>query len=144
ERDRIYRHFTMDPDFQDISRLPLEEPDKLFMGKLIRIISENVNNPDLQADMLEKELGMSSTNFYRKLKQISGLAPGDLIRTIRLKHAAGLLRQTTMNVTEVFYESGFNNRSYFYREFQKMYQLPPKQYQLKYNKNALSGPASGL
>ena len=144
ERDRIYRHFAMEPDFQDISRLPMEEPDKLFMGKLIRIISENVNNPDLQADMLEKELGMSSTNFYRKLKQISGLAPGDLIRTIRLKHAAGLLRQTTMNVTEVFYESGFNNRSYFYREFQKMYQLPPKQYQLKYNKNALSGPASGL
>ncbi len=137
ERDRIYRHFTRDSDFQDISRLPIDETDKLFIEKVIKIIAQNINNPDLQADLLEKELGMSSTNFYRKLKQISGLSPGDMIRTIRLKHAAELLRQTTMNVTEVFYESGFNNRSYFYREFQKMYQLPPKQYQLKYNKKTL-------
>lgn len=134
ERDRIYRHFTKDSDFQDISKLPIEETDKLFIEKVIQIITQNINNPDLQADLLEKESGMSSTNFYRKLKQISGLSPGDMIRTIRLKHAAELLRQTTMNVTEVFYESGFNNRSYFYREFQKMYQLPPKQYQLKHNK----------
>ena len=137
ERDRIYRHFTRDTDFQDISRLPIDETDKLFIEKVIKIIAQNINNPDLQADLLEKDLGMSSTNFYRKLKQISGLSPGDMIRTMRLKHAAEMLRQTSMNVTEVFYESGFNNRSYFYREFQKMYQLPPKQYQLKYNKKAL-------
>jgi CheY-like chemotaxis protein len=134
ERDRIYRHFSQDSDSHDISKLPMQEDDKLFIEKIIQIITQHIDDPDLQADLLEKESGMSSTHFYRKLKQISGLSPGDMIRTLRLKHAAELLRQTSMNVTEVFYQSGFNNRSYFYREFQKMYQLPPKQYQLKHNK----------
>lgn len=134
ERERIALHFSKDSDMNDISGLPIEDEDKSFIDKVIKIITQHIDDPDLQAGFLEKELGMSSTNFYRKLKQISGLAPGDMIRTVRLKHAAELLRQTSMNVTEIFYRSGFNNRSYFYREFQKMYQLPPKQYQLKYNK----------
>ncbi len=134
ERERIAMHFSKDKDMNDISGLPIEDEDKSFIGKVIKIITAHLDDPDLQAGLLEKELGMSSTNFYRKLKQISGLTPGDMIRTVRLKHAAELLRQTSMNVTEIFYRSGFNNRSYFYREFQKMYQLPPKQYQLKYNK----------
>ncbi|MDD4193142.1 MAG: AraC family transcriptional regulator, partial [Mangrovibacterium sp.] len=134
ERERIAMHFAKDAEMNDISGLPLEDEAKLFIDKVIQTITRHLDDPDLQAGLLEKELGMSSTNFYRKLKQISGLAPGDMIRTVRLKHAAGLLRQTSMNVTEVFYRSGFNNRSYFYREFHKMYQLPPKQYQKKYNK----------
>ena len=134
ERERISRHFSRDSDMDDISKLPIPEEDKLFIEKVIKIITQNIDNPEMQATFLENELGMSSTHFYRKLKQISGLSPGDMIRTIRLKHAAELLRQTSMNVTEIFYQSGFNNRSYFYREFQKMYQLAPKQYQLKHNR----------
>ena len=134
ERERIAMHFAKDAEMNDISGLPLEDEARSFIDKVIQTITRHLDDPDLQAGLLEKELGMSSTNFYRKLKQISGLAPGDMIRTVRLKHAAGLLRQTSMNVTEVFYRSGFNNRSYFYREFHKMYQLPPKQYQKKYNK----------
>ena len=63
---------------------------------------------------------------------IFGFTPGDLIRTIRLKHAAELLRKNVLTVSEVSYQSGFNNRSYFYREFKKIYNTTPKNYQLKY------------
>ncbi|WP_307810544.1 helix-turn-helix domain-containing protein [Gelidibacter salicanalis] len=60
-----------------------------------------------------------------------GFSPGDLIRTIRLKHAAELLIKSNLTVSEVCYQSGFNNRSYFYREFKKTYNTTPKEFQLR-------------
>lgn len=134
ERKLISQHFSRDLESEDISTLPIAQEEKQFIDRVIQLIKQKIDDPDLQAAYLENELGMSSTHFYRRLKQISGLSPGEMIRTVRLKHAADLLRSTTLNVTEIFYQSGFNNRSYFYREFQKMYQVPPKQYQLKYAK----------
>lgn len=134
ERKLISQHFSRDLESEDISKLPIAKEEKQFMDRVIQLIKQKIDDPDLQAAYLENEFGMSSTHFYRKLKQISGLSPGEMIRTVRLKHAADLLRNTSLNVTEIFYQSGFNNRSYFYREFQKMYQVPPKQYQLKYAK----------
>ncbi|MCK0191736.1 helix-turn-helix transcriptional regulator, partial [Arenibacter sp. F20364] len=91
----------------------------------------NIENENLQSLLIEKELGISSSQLYRKIKYIYGFSPGDLIRTVRLKHAAALLRKNTLTVSEVCYQSGFNNRSYFYREFKKMYNITPKNYQLK-------------
>ena len=132
ERERIARHFTEDSGNENISKLPIKDDEKKFIDKVIELIKQNIDNSDLQTTFLEKELCMSSSQFYRKLKQVSGLSPGDFIRTLRLKHAARLLRTTSLTVTEVFYQSGFNNRSYFYREFQKMYKLSPKKYQLNY------------
>ena len=135
ERKLISQHFSRDLESEDISKLPIAKEERHFIDQVMHLIKQKIDDPDLQAAYLENELGMSSTHFYRKLKQISGLSPGEMIRTIRLKHAADLLRNTSLNVTEIFYQSGFNNRSYFYREFQKMYQVPPKQYQLKHVKN---------
>ncbi|MEO1013123.1 MAG: helix-turn-helix transcriptional regulator, partial [Bacteroidota bacterium] len=80
---------------------------------------------------LEHKLGMSKSQLYRKIKETIELSPGDLIRTIRLKHAAHLLQSDKLTVSEVCYRSGFNNRSYFYREFKKMYHITPKNYQLR-------------
>ncbi|MCY1722069.1 response regulator [Prolixibacteraceae bacterium Z1-6] len=134
ERSLLLQHFSRDLETKDISNLPIDREDKQFIEKVIQLIKQKIDSCDLQAEYLENEMGMSSANFYRKLKQISGLSPGEMIRVVRLKYAADLLRNTSMNVTEIFYQSGFNNRSYFYREFQKMYQIPPKQYQLKYSK----------
>ncbi len=132
ERERITKHFMEDDNGENISKLPIQNSDKEFINKVIHLIKQHINNDNLQATFLEKELGMSSSQFYRKLKQVSGLTPSDIIRTIRLKHSAKLLRTTSLTVTEVFYQSGFNNRSYFYREFQKMYKVSPKKYQLNY------------
>ncbi len=134
EKERIFQYFLKDSKIEDISKLSIQNEDKQFIEKVIEIINQQISNPELQVAFLENEFGMSSARFYRKLKQISGLSPGDLIRSVRLKHAAGLLRNTSMNVMEIFYQSGFNNRSYFYREFQKMYHISPKQYQLKFSK----------
>lgn len=132
EKALILKHFAQDSIAENLSTLPIENQEKEFIKKVIDLIRKNIDNENLQSLFIEKELGISNPQLYRKIKQIFGFTPGDLIRTIRLKHAAELLRKNILTVSEICYLSGFNNRSYFYREFKKMYDITPKNYQFKY------------
>lgn len=132
EKELISKHFKQDTLVENLSELPINGEEKDFIKQVIELIRKNIDNENLQSLFIEKELGISNSQLYRKTKQLFGLSPGDLIRTIRLKHAAELLRKNKLTVSEVCYLSGFNNRSYFYREFNKLYDLTPKNYQLKY------------
>lgn len=132
EKELILKHFGQDTLIENLPNLSIDNEEKDFIKKVIELIRNNVDNENLQSAFIEKELGISNSQLYRKIKQIFGFTPGDLIRTIRLKYAAELLRKNVLTVSEVCYQSGFNNRSYFYREFNKMYNITPKNYQLKY------------
>ncbi|TDE52623.1 two-component regulator propeller domain-containing protein [Flavobacterium sp. GT3P67] len=132
EKELILKHFSQDTLVENLSALPINNEEKDFIKKVIELIRNNIDNENLQSLFIEKELGISNSQLYRKIKQLFGFTPGDLIRTIRLKYAAELLRKNVLTVSEVCYQSGFNNRSYFYREFKKIYNTTPKNYQLKY------------
>ncbi|MFV8464867.1 hybrid sensor histidine kinase/response regulator transcription factor [Flavobacterium sp. LB1P62] len=132
EKELLLKYFTQDTPVENLSALPINNEEKDFVKSVIELIRKNIDNENLQSLFIEKELGISNSQLYRKIKQIFGFTPSDLIRTVRLKHAAELLRKNVLTVSEVCYQSGFNNRSYFYREFKKMYATTPKNYQLKY------------
>ncbi|WP_282160917.1 hybrid sensor histidine kinase/response regulator transcription factor [Ulvibacterium marinum] len=135
EKELMLKHLSQDTPIEIVTNRMGNDDEKDFMRKVIELIQNNIANENLQSSYIEKELGMSSSQLYRKIKYICGFSPGDLIRTIRLKHAAELLRKNSLTVSEVCYLSGFNNRSYFYREFKKMYNIAPKNYQLKPKSN---------
>lgn len=132
EKALILQHFTQDAVVGTLSDIPINNEEKAFIKQVIDLIRKNIDNENLQSSFVEKTLGISTSQLYRKTKEIFGLSPGDLIRTIRLKHSAELLRRNQLTVSEVCYASGFNNRSYFYREFKKVYNTTPKNYQLQY------------
>ena len=71
---------------------------------------------------------MSRMTFYRKIQSLTGQKPTEFIRTIRLRHAAELLREGKLTVTEVSYATGFSSISYFSRSFRTMYGVPPTQF----------------
>jgi len=135
EKELILKHLSQDTPIEILTNRMGNDDEKDFMRKVIELIQNNIENENLQSSYIEKELGISSSQLYRKIKYMCGFSPGDLIRTIRLKHAAELLRRNTLTVSEVCYLSGFNNRSYFYREFKKMYNITPKNYQIKPKSN---------
>ncbi|WP_337965080.1 two-component regulator propeller domain-containing protein [uncultured Flavobacterium sp.] len=138
EKELISRYFKQDTLTENLPNLNINNEEKDFIKKVIELIRNNIDNENLQSLFIEKELGISNSQLYRKTKQLFGFTPGDLIRTIRLKYAAELLRKNKLTVSEVCYQSGFNNRSYFYREFKKLYDLTPKNYQLKYIKELIN------
>ena len=74
------------------------------------------------------ELAYSRMQLYRKLKSITSLSANEFIRSYRLKKAASLLKETEMNITEILYEVGFTNRSYFTKCFKLKYGKTPKEY----------------
>ena len=78
---------------------------------------------------------MSKASLYKKVKTITGLTPHGLIKQYRLKKAADLLKNSTMSVSEVIYEIGFNSRSYFYKSFNEMFHCHPKDVERVKTKN---------
>lgn len=132
EKDLILKHFAQDTLVESLSEMPIHNDEKAFIKQVIDVIRKNIENENLDSAFIEKALGISNSQLYRKSREIFDLSPGDLIRTIRLKHAAELLRKNVLTVSEICYKSGFNNRSYFYREFKKMYNTTPKNYQLQF------------
>lgn len=102
--------------------------DWKFMSNVKRHIEENMDNPDFTVDVLCSLLNMSRTSFYSKLKALTGQAPADFVRNIRLKHAAELLKEGKYSVTEVAERTGFCDGKYFREVFKKYFNVSPSQY----------------
>ena len=127
-RDKLLEVFKSDGVSEMLVQADLPADDKQFLTKLVQVIEEHLGETELNAVFLEKNFSMSKMQLYRKLKTMTGMTPGEFIKHIRLKQAANLLTATTLNVTEIFYRTGFNNQSYFFREFKKRYNCAPNEY----------------
>jgi AraC-like DNA-binding protein len=80
---------------------------------------------------LAKELFVSRTQLHRKMLTITGQAPGEFIRIIKLKRAAKLLLEGKLSVTQVAYEIGFSSPAQFTRAFAKQFNCVPSEYSSK-------------
>ena len=110
----------------------LNKADKEFLEKTIGIIEQNISRTDFSTELLSKELYVSRTQLHRKLLSISGMAPGEFVRTIKLKRAAELLKEGQLSVTQVAYEIGFSSPAQFSRAFAKHFNCPPSEFASRY------------
>lgn len=106
----------------------IHKEDKQQIESILHVIYDHLSNEDLCIDFIAKETTISKIQLYRKMKQITGKTPTEFIRSVRLTHAAKLLKTTHGSVKEIMYASGFSNKAYFYREFQKRYSQTPGEY----------------
>jgi DNA-binding response OmpR family regulator/signal transduction histidine kinase/streptogramin lyase len=114
----------------------IADTDKKFLESLLKVIEKNLNEPGLNASIIEGALSISKMQLYRRLKSLAGMTPAEFIKRIRLKHAADMLIASQYTVSEIFYRTGFNNKSYFFREFKKIYHCAPNEYrQQQYEEN---------
>lgn len=104
------------------------EKDDEFFGKITACIQRHLSDAEFTADVISDEIGMSKASLYKKVKALTNQTPHGLIKQYRLRRAADLLRDGTMSVSEVIYETGFNSRSYFYKSFNEMFHCHPKDF----------------
>jgi len=102
--------------------------DERFMQKLYTILENNISNPELDLDSFSKEIGMSRTNLYRKIKAITGLSPKEYIRNFRLSIATKMLKDAKMPVSDVYVAVGFNSHAYFSNCFKAHFGVSPSEY----------------
>jgi AraC-like DNA-binding protein len=73
-------------------------------------------------------MAMSYIQFYRKIESLTGQAPGEIMRIIRLNKAADILLNNDGNVSQTAYETGFKDPSYFAKSFKKHFGMSPTEY----------------
>lgn len=118
----------------DVDTLFTSDIENQFVKKILDLLDQNIDDCDYGLDELSSDLCMSYITAYRKIKSLTGQAPGEFIRNFRLKRAAQLLRSTSTPVTEVAIAVGFSSASYFTRSFLKEYGMPPSDYRKKIQK----------
>lgn len=126
---------------EEISSSGRSSMDDQFEQNVREIIDKNLLNPQFSVEVLCKEVGYSRPQLYRKLQSITGHSPSDFIREIRLQKAAGLLKKNTGNVSEIAFQTGFNNLSYFSKVFQERFGSTPSEF-AKVRKSWIGIPVS--
>lgn len=99
-----------------------------LMNRIMFVINQNISNPDLNVEMISKEVGISRVHLYRKLKELTNQSTRDFIRNIRLREAAVLLSENKYNVTEVASLTGFTSITLFSGSFKELYGMTPSEY----------------
>ena len=111
--------------FDQERRMGDKRQEDSFMEKALDILRQHYKNPDLDVETFCRAMGMSKTSLNNRLQETAGMSIGQLVRTYRLSVAMEMLENTTMNVSEVAYEVGFNDPKYFTRCFTKEFGKTP-------------------
>ena len=102
--------------------------EKEFLIAIVEIIKNNLENEQLAAEFICHQMNLSRNALYRKIKDAANTTPTEFIRNIRLKEAERLIKTTKLTIQEIMFQTGFNNKSYFYTIFKIEYGSAPNEY----------------
>ena len=105
----------------------MSQKDCEFIAKIQGVIAEQLADENFSIDTLAEQMNMSRSNFYRKIKALSGMSPNDYLKTLRMNRAAELIVSGT-RISEVAAQVGFTSSSYFAKCFKAQYGVLPKEY----------------
>lgn len=108
------------------------EPPKIFLTQVDDLIEEYLKEPRLLL-LLAKKLHLSSSQVYRKIKQKSGYSPSIYIRKKRLIVARKWIKQSDASITEIAFQTGFQNLPYFSRCFLAEFGISPSKFRVTKN-----------
>ena len=101
--------------------------DEKFLQKVMEAVETNMGDPDFSMEKFGQQVALSRMQLHRKLKALTDQSPGDFLRSMRLKRAKRLLESRAGNVSEVAYEVGFNNLSYFSKCYKEEFGISPNE-----------------
>ena len=98
------------------------------------MVEGHLTDSEFSVEVLASEMAMNRVSLWRKIQNLTGMGPGDFIKTIRLKRGKQLLEQTDKQVSEIAYEVGYNTVKRFTENFKQEYGATPSEYR-KQNKD---------
>lgn len=134
ELKQIYTKLLMPSIAGNDSQVENEVPSDIedpFITQILNIVNENLQNPDFNVKKLAEMLNMSQPTLYRKVKQLTNFTIIELIRGVRLKRSAELLRTRQYSVQEVAETVGYNDIPTFRKHFVDFYGTTPSTFNNK-------------
>ena len=112
-------------------QLTANQADAQFLRRALEIVDRHLSDFEFDVEALAKQVAVSRRQLFRKLKAVTGGTPNALIRAMRLKRAAQLLRESQMTITEITYAVGFSDLKHFRSLFQEHFGVLPGDYARK-------------
>lgn len=122
-REKILRDLTTQPE-----EVTIHSDDDKMLKKIREVLEENISNSDFDVETMSQLFNLSRFHFSRKIKQLTGLNPKEIIDSFRLKRAGQILLQQKISVSEVAYMVGFDHPNSFTRAFRKYFEMTPTEY----------------
>ncbi len=129
--DRVSKareRFTAEADKIEPSEVTVTTLDEKLIADAIKIVEDNMGNPDFNVDVMSDMLCMHRTNLYKKLQFITGKTPAQFIRMMRVKRGRQLLSKGNVLVSQIAYQVGFNDPKKFARYFKDEFGMYPSEY----------------
>ena len=101
------------------------EPVSAFITRFKEVVEKRLADSDISVEDLAADMNLSRVQLYRKVKNLTGSSPVELLRTTRLNRAYQLLLTSDKSVSEVAYDVGFTAPSYFTKCFKEEFGILP-------------------
>lgn len=105
----------------------LQPAEEEFVFSLLDIAESKLAEEDFNVASICKDIGISRPQLYRRITSLTGRSPNDLLRDLRMERAFSLLRQRTRTVSQVAFEVGYSNPSYFSKCFSEKFGCLPSE-----------------
>ncbi|MFT7155445.1 MAG: signal transduction histidine kinase/DNA-binding response OmpR family regulator [Parvicella sp.] len=126
-RENLKEVFSKDLRFKP-KDIKVNSVDENFMDKLASMMEDNISDSQFDVTKMCEMANMSHMHFIRKVKQLTGKKPIDLLKSFRLSRAKQLLEQNKINISEVGYMVGYDLPNSFTRAFKNEYGMSPSNF----------------
>lgn len=98
--------------------------------KIYDVVSYIGNNymHDITLPLLSDQFHVSKSHLSRTFKKVTGLTIVEYLNAVRIGHAQKLLRNTSISISKICFDTGFNNISHFNRTFKKVTGYSPTEF----------------
>lgn len=128
-RGRLKTKFSgRESQVEKMEKMELKSSDEILLAKVMKVINQNLSDPNLNVEKLADGVGISRVHMHRKLKELTNQSARDFIRGVRLRQAASLLAGKKQSISEVAYATGFSSLSHFSTSFHEFFGQSPKEY----------------
>lgn len=120
--------------YADSEELSTNEQDGKFLKHLVDFIDANMENSSLDVDSISKEMMMSRSKLYSKMKGLTGKSMVEFVLNYRMRKAARLILEEDVTMREVMMRVGIESQAYFTNSFKKVFGETPTSFAAKHKK----------
>ena len=125
---RLIREKFISDNLLNPRELAISSPDQLFLERLYESLEPNLESNNLKAEQIAREIGMSHSVMYKKIKALTGLSYVEFIRDYRLSIAKQLIQDLGYSVSDACYKVGYSDRKYFSKLFKEKFKKNPSEF----------------
>jgi AraC-like DNA-binding protein len=117
----------------------INERQNSRMNQIYKYAINHFKNP-ISVDFVARQLNMTTSSFCRFFKERTNKSFMKYINELRVGYACRLLIEENATISEIAYESGFENISNFNKQFKKIKEITPSQFVTLVGKNNIAEP----